>query len=278
MVYFSDRTKRWGKRVLRKAGQSVRRRYYSRKKGQYKLANIVNDVKMVKSMLNTEKKHKAYAPNGSRSVAQIFSDGTTAGTGSGHDILDLTSPDFVPEQGVGQNQRTGSSIRVCSHVMRMQFWHETNTKGPRVVKIYIIRTQGDLALSISEFLNPDTFIENAKPSGAGSVYDNNSRRNQDYYKQFRVLARRSIYIPADDVDGETVVKNVTIPLKFKRGNHFKFQGNTTTVSNGRTFMLLTCNAGNEGTGTPAGFTFIPTAEADTGVRYSYTNDYYYYDN
>lgn len=265
------------RRNIRRGARNVRRRYYNKKKG-VNLKRIYKDIAMVKGMLNSEKKHIAYAPSGTRSVAQIFSDGTTAGTGSGHDVIDLTSPGFVPVQGVGQNERTGSSIRVCSHILRMQFFQESNTNGPRVVQIYIIRTQGDIAFSVSEFLNPNTFIENAKPSGAGPVYDNNSRRNQDFYKQFRVLARRSIYLKNDDISGETVVKNLTIPLKFKEGNHMKFQGATDTVVNGRTYMLLLCNAGNEGSGTPSGFSFLPTAAADTGVRYSYTNDYYYYDN
>lgn len=264
-------------RNIRRGARNVRRRYYNKKKG-VNLKRIYKDIAMVKGMLNSEKKHKAYAPTGSRSVAQIFSDGTDAGTGSGHDILDLTSSNFVPASGSNQDQRTGSSIRVCSHVLRFQFWQESNTAGPRVVQIYIIRTQGDAALSIGEFLNPNTFFENNKPSVTGSVYDNNSRRNQDFYKQFRVLARKTIYVKNDDTSNETVVKNVTIPLKFKSGNHYKFQGNTQTVVNGRTFCLLLCNAGNEGSGTPTGFSFIPTAEAETGVRYSYTNDYYYYDN
>lgn len=264
--------KRTIRRNIRRGARNVRRRYYRKKTG-LNIAQIARDVSMVKGMLNSEKKNKNYAPASTYTVGQIFSDGTT--TGSGHTLLDLTNTNHVPSVGVNQEQRTGASIRVCSHILRMQFWHQSGTAGPRTLHIYIVRTQGDMAMVVNEFLNSNTFIST---QGGGNIYDNNSRRNQDYYKQFRVLARKTLYIKNDDTSGEMVVKNLIIPMKFKTGNHIKFQGNTDTVSNGRTYLFITCNAGNEGTGTPSGYDYIPTKTQFTGINFSYTNDFYYYDN
>jgi hypothetical protein len=260
------------RRIVRRGARTVRRRYYRKKTG-FNVAQIARDVALVKTMLNSEKKHKPYAPEAVYTVGQIFSDGTT--TGSGHTILELTNTNHVPSSGSDADQRTGASIRVCSHVLRMQFWHQSGTAGPRSLNIYIVRTQGDMSFAVSEFVNPNTFISN---NGGGNIYDNNSRRNQDFFKQFRILARKTLYIKNDDVSNEMVVKNLIIPMKFKTGNHIKFAGNTNTVSNGRTWLFITANAGNEGTGTPTAYTYIPTQTQFTGINFSYTNDFYYYDN
>lgn len=96
---------------------------------------------------------------------------------------------------------------------------------------------GDSPFNISDFLDPNEFIK-SNTSSNYLVYDTMSRRNQDNYKNFRVLARRSIYLKNDDTTDETTVKNVTIPLKFKSGNHMKFDGTTQTVTGARTFLVI----------------------------------------
>jgi len=260
------------KRIARRGLRNVRRRYYRKNKG-VNVMQIMKDVKTIRSMLNSEKKNKNFAPTTVYNVGQIYADSSSVL--SGHQVVELTATDYVPASGASQNQRTGASIRVCSHILRMQFWHQTTTAGPRSLQIYIIRTMGDANFAINEFLNQNTFIAN---SGGVNTYDTNSRRNQDFYKQFRVIARKSLYIKNDETSGELVVKNLTIPLKFKTGNHIKFIGDTQTVSDGRTFLLILANAGNSGPNTPSGYGYIPTKTHSTGINFSFTNDYYYYDN
>lgn len=268
--------KRMVRRNIRRGVRNVRRRYYRKKTG-FNVAALARDVATVKSMLNTEKKRKSFSPEGTRTVAQINNtDGIAGNTLSGHDSVELTSVNHMPDQGIGQSDRIGNSIRICSHIIRFQFWQESNTDGPRRVMIYLIRTRGDDDFFVSEFFNSNDFIQNQGDSI--TTYDNTCRRNQAYYKNFRVLARRSVYLPADNTSAEKVVRNFTMALKFKKGNHIKFKSDADeSISNNRMFLLLTCNAGNKGSGTPA-ISYIPTAAADSGVRWAYTNDYYFYDN
>lgn len=250
---------------LRKVGRKVYRAtglVNPVKKGKLSSARLFKDVAMLKSMLNAEKKQISLQIN-TDNVAQ------TNGNGYGNVIRDITP---IISQGVTGTTRTGLSVKIHSMCFKGQLIQQSSAQQAQKIKVEF-------------FLNKGTYLS---PSGLTSaiydlnslngLYDINSSRALDTYKNWTCLARRYFTIGQDNQSGVTGFKDVIIPLKFKNW-HVKYDdNNTNSVTNGQVIMIITADSGNGSSTTASTNTYIPVTATNTGSNLNYYINYWYYDN
>lgn len=249
--------------LIKKAGKAIKKRYGTFRNP--KIGQIVKDVSMLKGMLNAEKKRfEVSITNGG--VGQVN------GTASGHYLYDMTP---VIGQGVGFNQRTGNSIKITSLFMDFQFISQVNASTDIRLKIELVKVVGQPFSSMTDilqkYIEPTSFITGA------NVYDYNSPRDPDYFKNYRVMTRRYVKIPADTLTGQSTIKRVKLGLS-KMEHHVRYDNNDPTVAMGQFFLIITADRGNVNGSTVSTVGGAPDVAVNTGVAMRSEFTYYYYDN
>lgn len=252
------------KKFLRKARGAVIKRYFN-KGYNPKVSRIVRDVAMLKSMVNAEKKRIDVPQTTGQAIGQISTNS------SGHYLLDLTP---VVAQGTGYNQKTGNSFKWHSSFLDFQFIQQVNQISRMRLKIQIVKVIGLPYSTISnvmgKFIEPTAFVT------GGTIYDYNSPRNPDYFKNFQVLRTAYATIQPDQITGDSQIKRLKLGLKL-RDHHVKTDLNTTTLTEGQVFLLITADQGNCG-GTTSTLGNVPQVALSTGCLMNYEFTHYYYDN
>lgn len=272
---------RTGKRVAKKAigyaGKAAIAAAKMRYGGPSGFNNVVNDVKMLKNLVNVEKKYIQAASSSNTVFGQV-----NGATGSGHYILDITP---TPASGSGVQARTGSSIKVTGGVLGLQITQLSAVTGPIKVNIKVIRilaakqavTSGiGEAVMTPKFMQQNLFVYAANGS-ANPIYDFNSIRNPDYMRSFKVVANRTIKIQNDQISGQTQFVDVKIPMKFKK-YHVRFDKDTSTIDEGQLVCLLTCDVGNAHATTACTLNGVISTAVNTGASFQYYTQWYYVDN
>lgn len=259
--------KKYAKKVAKKVGRVVKKRYFKGKGyGNPRIAQMVKDVSVLKSMLNAEKKRLEVSPGTTFTIGQVN------GNVSGHYLVDITPQ---PVQGTGFNQKTGNSFKWHSSFMDMQFSTPTANISGQTLKIEIVKVVGLPYASMPDILNkyiePTAFITGA------SVYDLHSPRDPDYFKNFVKLRTRYVKIKQDDISGETVVKRIKLGLKLKN-HHVRTDNNDPTVTMGQVFMIITADQGNSSASTASTLVGVPNTAVNTGCFLRYEFTHYFYDN
>lgn len=256
--------KRVAKKVFRKARGAVIKRYFN-KGYQPKVQRIIKDVAMLKSMVNAEKKRINVTQTSYQTVAQVNANN------SGHYLLDLTPQ---PAQGVGYNQKTGNSFKWHSSFLTFQFSGQSNNISGLRMKIEVVKVVGqpfsNMQDVMGKYINATNFL-------SGTIYDINSKRDPDYYKNFRVIARRYVHLLPDQITGDIPVRYFDFGFKLK-DHHVKVDDNGPTVSQGQVFLLITADSGNGNSTTASTTTGAPITAAATGAVFLYDHTHYYYDN
>lgn len=260
--------KKYVARQRRRFGRFTKKRYGTWKNP--KLTNIIKDVKLLKDVINAEKKRFTISGYG-QNIGQVF------GTGSGHYNTDLTP---TMAQGTTYQTRNGSSIKLHSMYLKLQFTQQTGCVAPIRFKIYILKTvgktQSNLNTYSTEILQPNPFV-----SGTGNIYDLNSSFNPDNYGQIKIVATKKCYMPVDNISGQTQLRDCEIKIKWNKGkgHHVRFDKDTTTVTDGQIWMLIVADNGNASSGTPNTATSgVPQTAVSTGMSFSFNAVHYYYDN
>ena len=222
------------KKFLKKVGRAIRRRYLPKgKKGKTSwgkgLKNLSKDVMLLKSMVNAEKQRfDIFSSDNSQLLSQVNINN------SGHYCQDITP---TPSQGSGVGQRKGASIKVHSCYLKAQIQQMSATSSPISGRVYIIKVEGtpvSTAVAAGEFLEPNAWLAAQNPGTV--ILDTHCQRNQDYFKDYKVIASRRFYIKNDNISGQTMIKDINIPIRFK-SHHVKFVGDTTTIANGQLIAL-----------------------------------------
>lgn len=266
------KAKRFVKRAYNsKAGKAVRKytgNRYGRTKGQLVskgIPQLYKDVLMLKKMVNAEKKFVTIGPL-TRDVGQVYNN-----TDAGYFQWDITP---TPSQGTGQQYRTGSSIKLHSSQIRMQFRQQTNTHDTVKYTIYIAKVVGNpyaslTSATMNEFLLPDLI---------SGVTDTNSLRNPDHYKDFRVIAKKTFYLGPDTYASQNIrVIDKQINLKYNN-HHVRTAGDSqTSITEGQLILYVVVNSGNAG---PVASTLprICHTTASTGSIMEAQIRHYFYDN
>lgn len=159
--------------------------------------------------------------------------------------------------------------------MKFQFTHQANTTQPIRMKLYVIHIPGVPTSNITGFIN-SMFLPNPFITG-GTIRDYNSQPNPDYFRQYRILTSRKIYLPPDQYSGALSIKDIQIPMKYKN-HHIRFNADSSTdVTSGQLIILIMSDSGNMG-GTASTLGNIPVTGVSTGAIVNYNIIHYYYDN
>lgn len=252
---------KYAKRAYKKAVKGAYRRYAN----PAGLTQLISDVKLLKSMVNAEKKR--YTVTGqNQTVGQINVSST------GYHSLDITP---VPQQGTTSITRNGNSIRLHSSYMQFQFIQQSATSTDIKGEIMIVAIAGDNISSVPTYFN-QLFLGNPFVTG-GFCVDYNSSINPDFYKTCKIVARKRFYIKEDQLSSQVIQKSVKLPLKYA-DHHVRFQADGNNVpASGQLFMIIRCDAGNCGA-SPSTLTGLVTQVANTGLTVSYNILHYFYDN
>jgi len=259
------------RKAVKKSGlKKVGRRVYKAtglvnpvKKGKLSSARLFKDVAMLKSMLNSEKKQLYNSPT-TQTIAQV-----NGASGAGFFLQDVTP---VMSQGVTGQTRNGVSIKVCSMVLKGQLIQQSSAQQAQKIKVEF-------------FMNKSTPLSTAGLISAiydtnqlNGLYDINSPRALDTYKNWYKVCSRRFTIGQDNQSGVTGFKDLLIPLRFKNW-HVKYNDdNTNSVTSGQLIMVITADSGNSSSSTASTLTTIPVTATNTGSTLNYFLTHYYYDN
>ncbi len=262
--------KKFVRKVAKKAGRAIKRRYFKGKGySNPKISQMYSDVMALKSMVNAEKKRIQIASSTDNVVGQVN------GNTSGHFLLDIT-PNIA--QGVGYNQKSGNSFKLhSSHIDFQMLSQGSNISGCKL-KIQVIRVFGQPFSTVSDvmgkFITVNPFIYNG--ASIATVYDSNSPRDPDYYRNYKVLKTQTCWLKNDDITGESVMKQLQIGLKYKNF-HIRTNDNDPTLSSGQILLLITADRGNT-SGVASTLTGISQTSAYTGAQFRMIQTHYFYDN
>lgn len=258
------KVKRVVRRVAKKGLRLAKRRYYRGNK--LNVRQIGKDVAMLKAMVNAEKKRITVSNN-----AVLL--GQVNANNSGHILFDITP---VIAQGTDYNQRTGASVKWHSSYFDMNFVGQASMTSGMKIQIQIVKVVGQVYSPISgvldKFVLPTRFL-----SGTNDIYDVNSDRQPDYFKQFRVLRTLTTYIKPDTISGETALRRIKFGVKYPN-HHIKNEFGTATLADGQVFMMITADRGNSSSTACTLTDPVPIKTAQTGVSMAYELTHYYYDN
>lgn len=231
------------------------------KKGKLSSTRLIKDVQMLKSMINAEKKQITLS-NVSDSVGQVNVNGY------GNILRDITP---VISQGVTGTTRNGISVKIHSMVLKGQLIQQANAMQAQKIKIEFFLNKGT-------YLSPSGLTgQILDTNGLNGLYDINSPRALDTFKNWSRVCSRTFTIGQDSQSGVTGFKDVIIPLKFKNW-HIKYdQDNSTSITNGQMIMIVTADSGNFGS-TNSTTNYIPVTGALTGSSLNYFIQFWFYDN
>ena len=225
------------------------------------IPRLYKDVMMIKNMVNDEK--KVYEQTYTATVGQCNINADT-----GYYAVDITP---IPSQGVTATTRNGASIKLNSMVFRGQATQQTNLNTDLKFTIYIIRTVGQTqtvdSTLVNKFLIADVLT---------TCTDHNSNRNQNYFRDFRVVAKRTFKILNDSASSQNQLKDFSIPLRIKQ--HVRYAQDTTNVTQNQLWMLILADTGNINSSTASTLSNIANKTALTGCTLALYQKTFYYDN
>jgi len=257
------RIKRYAKKLYAR-GSKLLKPYHTRS-GMPKLAPILRDVRLLKSMVNAEKKDIEYLYS-----AEL---GQTNIDAAGH--VHLGSTPF-PIQGTGSNERTGSSIKVHSSIFQITGQAQANAVNRIKAKYYVVHILGTPITASDPTLQ---FLDDGGWLATTGIRDTSSPRHQDYYPNFKVIAQGSFVVPPT-IDGSPRMFNKTIRIKYNDGNghHVRWIKDTNTLATGQLELIIVADTGNINSGTPCTLAGNYNQAVSTGADMLIKMRHFYYDN
>jgi hypothetical protein len=243
---FKKYAKKVGKRIVR----AVKKRYV--RKGGPNMKNIISDVKMLKSLVNVEKKRV----DNFISLPVSFGASAGAGTLSGHFIA-IVTPSIV--QGITGNQRNGNSIKLTSACMDIFFGQSVNTVNQIKIRWTLIckvdngvATSG--AVAVTQFYEPNPF---------NGFLDFHAPRDPEFFTAYRVIKTGTTTLKQDSLTSGVSYAQIKVPLKLNQ--HLKYNTNASIVTTKNEFYLIaTADTGD--------------SSSLTGANIQYNIRWYYTDN
>lgn len=247
-TYLKAKKKAYGSR-------GVKGRYY-RVGAVQGLKNLAQDVEMIKSRLNVEKKQKLRDV-----ITQNF--GQVNGNADGALAMDVTP---VISQGTGGDARVGNSLKLTGLTFPMSLTQMTNNRGDRQIRVTLLRVKAaDNGVTASEAFqqvwdtNPLTTVRdyNAPRAFRNSANDGISViRSQTYY-----LKAPSVIQGTGDTDTERMIKSCRFSVKLQ--DILRYESGSETYPQGiRYILVFQANAGNSGSTSSLD---VPVQNGSTGI-------------
>jgi len=249
IMVFIKKAKKYGKGVAKRAYGMAKKRYV--KKGQPNIKNIYNDVKLLKHLVNIEKKRFDVTQTQFQGVAQFNTAGNTG------QFAAVVTP--FPVEGIAQGTRIGLSLKIVSCCFDIQFIQGLSAINDLKVKWYLVCRADNQANttalnSINAFFEPNPFT---------NVNDFYSSRDPEYFTAFKVIKNGTINLKQDQLTGGSSIVQKKYPMKLN--HHLKFNTDATTVTTKNQFYLFAVASGGD-------------TSLATGCNILYNFRWYYTDN
>jgi hypothetical protein len=252
-AYMKGKKKAYGSR-------GVKGRYY-RVGAVQGLRNLANDVAMIKSRLNSEKKHNEVD-------VSTFTLGQVNGASTeGSEVKEITP---LITGGIDSDNRIGRSLKLTGISLPMSFTQQRACLGDRKVRITLLRVRSaDGGVTGQEAR--DT-VWDANP--LTNLRDFNCPRSYRNSKNDGITVVRSMVVnvkgPQISSGGSTTLddgeRNVTnVRFSVKMNEILRYANDTDTLPEGiRYFLVFQCNAGNDHT-TQVSTSDVPVLDPNTGL-------------
>ena len=231
---------------------------------------MVKDVMWLKKMINVEKKQFNNTTTQSLGISQLNANS------SGHQIFDITP---TPVVGTSSTTRNGDSIKVVSAYHKFVFYQQANTVNTTryIIEYFLVKGKANASPSglISDLFKPNRMLQQGAVTG--TVYDYNSDRVQEGFKNYVLLKRRRFNLAADNYSGLTNTKEVIIKLQFKN-YHIRFQQGTNTPDNGQILCVVRADLGNWNNATASTLSNAIIPGTLTGAGFQFDHTWYFVDN
>jgi len=252
--------RKYKKGGIRKVAKYGAKRVYKRyAKGG--IARVVSDVARLKALVNVEKK---YIDQGYDNVV-----GQCNGNALATTALDITP---ILTQGVGVNQRTGQSIKLTSMTCYIAVNMQSAQTVPCKIRFEMWKIIGNPQTSLTNVI---TECYDANP--ITTIVDYLSVRDPNFYSDFKRIGSKTITFPGAEYAGNTL-RQKTIRFNIKLNHHVRYNGATTTLTDGQMVLMAFAEAGNVSTTTVSTLPFVYGTGINTGFNYQLSNRYYYVDN
>lgn len=224
------------------------------KKGNVSMTRVIKDLAKLKEMVNAEKQNITSSVTTEYDLAQY--NGVSS---SGSRVLAGVFPAIT--QGVGEDNRKGDSLKVCSWVLKLQVYNNGNDTLSGVnYKFYVVRQPTNPSPTTSDTIGD--FLETNPFSGVLDYYSN---RNYEHYKDFIVMGVISGKLKANDSgDVNQGSKTNTHTLARKQEFHIRYDKGTTDIINNKIYLIAVASDGDRST--------------TNKIFFKYSSKFYFYDN
>jgi len=259
-------------KFTKKASTAVKKRYgVGKGRGGFKFSKLAKDMEYVKSRLNVEKKFIDTA----RATASV---GQVNQNAQGY-YAQYLLPGTVISQGPGEGQRNGNSLKMTGLIVKMNMIKQVNADGPRRLKVMIVRSQGNYALTTPSGIVDKLFDTN--PLTGVRDYHSNLDYTQMKDGRHKIIASRNVYLKSNSSDTsdsvwERETKALSIPVKLN--DVWRYENNDSSQPENVTYtiVILADNGNRGGTSSSIVGLFVPTN--DSGIEFKHHYRWWYVDN
>lgn len=241
------------KKAVKVVGRTAGKRYLKGARGKKSLnmRQIGQDVMMLKSLVNVEKRRFDITSAGALTFGQ------TAGAGVAGYLCVNVSP--TPGQGTVLSARTGLSIKIVSCCIDMYFNQSVNAVNGGKIKWYM-------------FIRKDNGVDTTPTVAAtqlmeinpfSSVIDYHSSRDAEYFTSYKIIKQGVVSLTPDSLTSQIAFAQRKVPLKLNLHQKYNQDASNITTKN-KFFMLFTMDTGD--------------TVALTGAQVQYNLRWYYTDN
>jgi hypothetical protein len=227
-------------------------------KGGFKFAKLAADLEMVKSRLNVEKKDiRSDVTTDSFGQVDVNSDGAL--------VLDMTQ---AINQGIGETQRIGNSLKVTGMSIPIQFTGQTYTLSGRKVRITMLKVKSaDNGVTATE-----AFEKVWEVNPLSGVRDYNAPRAYRNSKTDGISVVRSMttYIPGPQLDNGSIGSSIQerqqkcLTMNLKLNDIWRYDTNSDTVPSGlKYYLVFQLDCGNVGSTTST--SDVPVTSPTSGM-------------
>jgi len=235
-------------------------------KGGFKFGKLAQDVEMIKSRLNVEKKEV-------RSDVVTTNFGQVNGNSDGAYVADLTQ---AINQGIGETQRIGNSLKVTGMSMPIQLTQMPDLRTSAKVRITLLRVRSaDGSVTTNEAFNK---VWETNP--LSGVRDYNAPRAYRNSKTDGISVVRSMtcYLKSDGNDSTGEARKVTKTLRFsvKLDDIWRYTENSDTLPAGlKYYLVFQSDLGNAGSNSTRD---VPVQIQNTGIELRLAQRTWFVDN
>lgn len=183
-------------------------------------------------------------------------------------------------KGTGRSDRIGNRVNLHSGLLNIHLCGQSAQAMNTKIHIQLFRVMGEpyayTSQPASNWSTVGADMFKIDPI-IGLRSATSAIRNPNYFKQFRVVAQRTIYTPQDNGSSSNFIKSLTIPIRF-RNQVIQYDDGNNVIS-GQYFLVVRCSNGNSSAVSASTISNLGLNTAiNTGFNMTAHMTWYYYDN